>query len=70
MRYSTLEECRDALVDLHGRKIGNRTLFVEYACETRQRLENEDDANDLPLDSNYKFRFNHFECVVLSKATA
>ena len=40
---------------LHGRLLGNRTITVEYACETKERLQGED-PSDLPQDSEYTCR--------------
>ena len=50
IRFCTLDECRDAVSMIHGRLLGNRTITVEYACETKERLRG-DDPSDLPLDS-------------------
>ena len=37
---------------LHGRLLGNRTITVEFACETKGRLGT-DDPDDFPVDSMY-----------------
>ena len=54
IRFCTLGECHDAVSLLHGRLLGNRTITVEYACETKDRLQGED-PSDLPQDSEYTF---------------
>ena len=53
IRFCTLDECRDAVSMFHGRFLGNRTITVEYACETKDRLQG-DDPNDYPQDSKYR----------------
>jgi len=50
VRFCTLDECRDAVAMLHGRMLGNKTITVEFACETKERLASED-PDDLPVDS-------------------
>jgi len=37
---------------LHGCLLGNNTITVEYACETKERLGT-DNPDDLPVDSMY-----------------
>lgn len=48
---------------LHGRLLGNRTITVEYACETKERLQGED-PSDLPQDSEYTCRTYALLCVI------
>lgn len=59
VRYLTLEECSDAVSMLHGRLLGNRTITVEYACETKERLQGSD-PSDLPLDKKDKLLRNDY----------
>lgn len=59
IRFCTLDECRDAVSMLHGRLLGNRTITVEYACETKERLQG-GDPSDLPLDKKDKLLRNDF----------
>ncbi|XP_078369470.1 uncharacterized protein LOC144653369 isoform X2 [Oculina patagonica] len=59
VRFCTLDECRDAVAMLHGRFLGNRTITVEFACETKERLTC-DDPDDLPLDRKDKLLRNDF----------
>ena len=54
IRFCTLDECRDAVAMLHGRLLGNRTITVEFACETKERLGT-DDPDDFPVDSMYLY---------------
>ncbi|KAJ7363316.1 hypothetical protein OS493_011603 [Desmophyllum pertusum] len=60
IRFCTLDECRDAVALLHGRFLGNRTITVEYACETKERLAGDVDASDLPIDKKDKLLRNDF----------
>ena len=56
VRFCTLDECRDAVAMLHGRFLGNRTITVEFACETKERLACED-PDDFPVDSMCPYSF-------------
>ncbi|XP_066017713.1 uncharacterized protein [Pocillopora verrucosa] len=47
IRYCTLDECHDAIALLHGRLLGNSTITVEYASETKGRMSC-DDPDDVP----------------------
>ena len=56
IRYCTLDECRDAIAMLHGRLLGNSTITVEYASETKGRMSC-DDSDDVPHGSKRSFKF-------------
>lgn len=39
VRFLTFDECHDAIATLHKRVLGNKAITVEYAAETKDKLE-------------------------------
>ena len=39
VRFLTCDECHDAISTLHKRVLGNKVITVEYAAETKDKLE-------------------------------
>lgn len=50
VRFLTCDECHDAISTLHKRVLGNKVITVEYAAETKDKLEGKKEKDRLLKD--------------------
>ncbi|XP_074619378.1 uncharacterized protein LOC141878360 [Acropora palmata] len=50
VRFLTFDECHDAISTLHKRVLGNKAITVEYAAETKDKLEGKKEKDRLLKD--------------------